>query len=137
MPDWQFKRWWLWHRKNSFENLYFSILILFHSSIKFLLAFGQRLWRSWSFAIPDVRGSNPVIVKLLYRTFFTFNCTENTKMKKKEAVNSIFFSKNLSRHLFSLNNRFSSIYHLQLNALIDVYRSLSGELFCRSSFKTG
>ena len=35
-----------------------------------------------SLPIPEVRGSNPVIGKNLYRTF-TVNCIEKTKIKKK------------------------------------------------------
>ena len=34
--------------------------------------------------IPEVRGSNPVIGKNLYRTF-TVNCIEKTKIKEKRA----------------------------------------------------
>ena len=39
-----------------------------------------------SLPISEVRGSNPVIGKNLYRTF-TVNCIEKTKIKKKEAGN--------------------------------------------------
>ena len=35
-----------------------------------------------SLSIPEVRGSNPVIGKILYWTF-TVNCIEKTKIKKK------------------------------------------------------
>ena len=42
-----------------------------------------------SLPIPEVRGSNPVIGKI-YWTFFTVNCIEKTKIKKKEARNGPF-----------------------------------------------
>ena len=49
---------------------------------------------------PEVRSSNPVIGKLLYRTFnclSTVNCIEKTKIKKKEAENGPFFKKKIMR----------------------------------------
>ena len=39
-----------------------------------------------SLPIPEVRGSKPVIGKLLYRTYFTVNFTEKSKIKKKRVV---------------------------------------------------
>ena len=33
--------------------------------------------------MPEIRGLNPAISKLLYRTFVSVNCIENTKIKKK------------------------------------------------------
>ena len=47
-----------------------------------------------SLLTPEVRGSNPVIGKLLFRTFnclSTVDCIEKTKKKKKEAGNGPFF----------------------------------------------
>ena len=46
-----------------------------------------------SLPTPEIRGSNPVIGKLLYRTFnclSTVNCIEKTKIKKKEVGNGPF-----------------------------------------------
>ena len=45
-----------------------------------------------SLPIPEVRGSNPVISKNLYRTF-TVNCIENTKIKKKRPGTAHFYKK--------------------------------------------
>ena len=47
----------------------------------------------WLLPKPEVRGLNPVIGKLLYRTFNclpTVNCIEKMKIKKKEAGNGPF-----------------------------------------------
>ena len=47
-----------------------------------------------SLPTPEIRGSQPVVGKLLYRTFnclSTVNCIEKTKIKKKEAGNGPFF----------------------------------------------
>ena len=41
-----------------------------------------------------VRGSNPVIGKILHRTL-TINCIEKTKIKKKRAVFAHFFTKTI------------------------------------------
>ena len=46
-----------------------------------------------SLLTPDVRGSNPVISKLHIVHLFTVNCIEKTKIKKKEAGNTIFKNK--------------------------------------------
>ena len=40
-----------------------------------------------SLTIPEVRSSNPVIGKIYIEHWFTVNCIEKTKMKKKEAGN--------------------------------------------------
>ena len=40
--------------------------------------------------IPEVRSSNPVIGKIYIEHWFTVNCIEKTKMKKKEAGNGPF-----------------------------------------------
>ena len=47
-----------------------------------------------SLPTPEVRSSNPVFGKLLYRTFICFNvnCIEKTKINKKEAGNVTFSS---------------------------------------------
>ena len=47
----------------------------------------------WLLPTPEIRGSDPVIGKLLYRTFnclSTVNSIEKTKIKKKEAGNGPF-----------------------------------------------
>ena len=57
--------------------------------------------------IPEVRGSNPVIGKNLYRTF-TVNCIEKTKIKKKRPGMAHFFKKKLNlllRHSLSAEAR--------------------------------
>ena len=46
-----------------------------------------------SVPIPEVRGLNPDIGKILYITF-NVNCIEKTKIKKKEAENGPFLKKN-------------------------------------------
>ena len=43
-----------------------------------------------SLALPDVRGSNPVIRKIYIEHLFPVNCIEKTKIKKKEAGNGHF-----------------------------------------------
>ena len=45
-----------------------------------------------SLAIPEVRGSNPVIGKIYIEHLFTVNCIEKTKIKKKEAGNGPFLN---------------------------------------------
>ena len=52
-------------------------------------------WVEMSLTIPEVRSSNPVIGKNLYRTF-TVNCIEKTKIKKKRPGMAHFFKKKLS-----------------------------------------
>ena len=47
----------------------------------------------WLLAIPEVRGSNPVIGKIYMEHLFPVNCIEKTKIKK-EAGNVAFFKKN-------------------------------------------
>ena len=37
----------------------------------------------WSLPTQEIRGLNPDIGKLLYRTFVSVNCIEKTKIKKK------------------------------------------------------
>ena len=49
-----------------------------------------------SLLIPEVRGSNPVIGKNLYRTF-TVNCIEKTKIKKKRPGMTHLKKKKLKR----------------------------------------
>ena len=44
----------------------------------------------WSLPIPEVRGLNPVIGKILYWTYLLLT-VEKTKIKKKEAVNGPIF----------------------------------------------
>ena len=44
----------------------------------------------WSLPIPEVRGSNPVIVKALLRTYLLLTI-EKTQLKKKEAGNGQLF----------------------------------------------
>ena len=51
---------------------------------------GQCLWLSWLcvlFPTPQVHGLNPVIGKFLYRTLIYSQIAQNTKIKKKEALN--------------------------------------------------
>ena len=51
-----------------------------------------------SLLIPEVRGSNPVIGKNLYRTF-TVNCIEKTKIKKKRPGMTHFKKKEIKKSL--------------------------------------
>ena len=51
-------------------------------------------------SIPEVRGSNPVIGKILYLTF-TVNCIEKTKIKEKRPGLAQFF-KRLNRDNFNI-----------------------------------
>ena len=48
-----------------------------------------------SLAIPEVRGSNPVIGKIYIEHLFPVNCIEKTKIKKKEAGNGLFSIKTI------------------------------------------
>ena len=41
----------------------------------------------WLLPTPEVHGSNPAIAKNYIENCFNFNCTEKTKIKKKEAGN--------------------------------------------------
>ena len=48
----------------------------------------------WSLPIPEIRGSNPVIGKLIFINCFK-NCIEKTKIKEKEAGNGPILEKEL------------------------------------------
>ena len=65
-----------------------------------------------SLPIPEVRGSNPVIGKNLYRTF-TVSCIEKTK--KKEAGNGPFLQKTF-RFILRNEGSFDQLIILQLTA---------------------
>ena len=52
-----------------------------------------------SLAIPEVRGSNPVIGKIYIEHLFTVNCIAKTKIKKKRPGMAHFFIKQLPRIL--------------------------------------
>ena len=57
---------------------------------------------AWSFPIPEVCGSNPVIGKIYIAHLLTVICTEKTKMKKKEAGMAQSFFKKYGWLKFSL-----------------------------------
>ena len=46
-----------------------------------------------SLAIPEARGSNPVIGKIYIESLFTVNCIENTKIKIKRPGLGPYFRK--------------------------------------------
>ena len=74
----------------------------------------------WSLPTPEIRSLNPVIGKLLYRTFnclSTVNCIEKTKIKKKEAGNG---PKN---NLFCHNYAEIKNWLLQATRLVDANES--------------
>ena len=73
--------------KNSEQAFRYSKSVLTTTTI-WAVVVAQLVERS--LPTPEIRGSNPVIGKLLYRTFnclSTVNCIEKTKIKKKEAGN--------------------------------------------------
>ena len=72
---------------NNFLNLNFFQKGLITVTVEVVVA--QLVERS--LPIPEVRGSNPVIGKNLYRTF-TVNCIEKTKIKKKRPGMAHFFN---------------------------------------------
>ena len=57
---------------------------------KELTFFGQCSCVEWSLSTPEVRGSNPVIGKLLYRTFLYCQLLRKDENKEKEVENGPF-----------------------------------------------
>ena len=78
-----------------------------------------------SLPIPEVRGSNPVISKNLYRTF-TVNCIEKTKIKKKRpgiahflTIDLTFWETVFEIELHWMQNRTYKIAHVNLPQGLD------------------
>ena len=96
---------------------------------------GQWLWINWqsgSLPIPEVRSSNPVISKKLYRTF-TVNCIEQTKIKKKRPGMGHILKGALMQQLFSpfgdqSNEHFTSPLMIVLTRKLQTVRLQSHKL---------
>ena len=84
--------------KNSEQAFRYSKSVLTTTTI-WAVVVAQLVERS--LPTPEIRGSNPVIGKLLYQTFnclSTVSCIEKTKLKKKEAGNGPFLKEKKTCH---------------------------------------